>query len=61
MINTFKLKVPRFMVWKWGFWFRICGMGPWVAIDDGMPLLFSERYGYVNVWRFWGLKIKWLN
>jgi len=26
-----------------------------------MPLLFSERYGYVNVWRFWGLKIKWLN
>jgi len=36
-------------------------MGPWIAIDDGMPLLFSERYGLIKVWRFWGLKIKWLN
>lgn len=53
---------PLFGVWIWrrGFSFRFFYKGLWVAVDDGEPLLFSERYGYTKMWSFWGLRIKWL-
>ena len=46
--------------WQWGFWFRLFGRGLWIAINDNQPLLFSERYGFRRIWRFAGIKIKWL-
>jgi len=50
-----------FYSWKWGFWLRCPnGRGFWIAIDDGSPLLFSERYKFRKVWQVIGLKIKLL-
>ncbi len=50
-----------FYSWKWGFWFRFpSGKGIWIAIDDGSPLLFSERYKFKKVWQFLGLRVKML-
>jgi len=44
--------------WKWGMWVRVFGALAWVAVDDGSPLLFSEREGYRKVYRVAGLKFK---
>ena len=46
--------------WKWGFWVIVFGVGIWIAVDAKEPLLFSERYGHTKVWRFAGLRVKWL-
>lgn len=47
--------------WRWGFWVRFYkGYGFWIAIDDGSPLLFSERCKYRKVWQVTGLRIKLL-
>ncbi len=53
---------PLFGLWIWrrGFSFRFFYKGLWVAVDDVATPLFSERYGYTKVWRFWGLQIKQL-
>lgn len=47
-------------VWRWGFWFRVFGRGIYLAVDDGLPPLWSERHGFRRVYRFSGLKFQWL-
>ena len=44
--------------WKWGLWFRIRGWGLLIDGDKGNPPMFSERHGYVKVWRGFGLRVK---
>jgi len=48
-----QVRQPRW-VWLHNVWGSI---GVWC--DDGMLPLFSERYGYVKVWRVVGLVIKY--
>lgn len=45
--------------WRWGMWFRIFGRGPHIARDR--MRLFSERYGYRNVYRFGRWSFEWLS
>lgn len=40
-------------------WIRIGKKRLGIIKDSGLPPLFSERYGYVRVWRALGLKIIW--
>jgi hypothetical protein len=40
-------------------WFRIYGYGVHFKKHDG-KILFSERYGYMRYFIFWGIKVKFL-
>lgn len=39
-------------------WISLFGKRIGIMCDDGSPPLFSERYGYVRVYRFLGFKLK---
>lgn len=43
--------------YTWGFWYRVWGKGYNFSFNDKIPPLFSERYGYRKVYRFWKFKI----
>ncbi len=42
---SFGTRMNNIAAWRWGCWFRICGYGLWLALDDGTRL-FSERHGF---------------
>ena len=44
--------------WPKGFWIRVYGYGPMVAIDR--MVLFSERYGYRRIFRLGRISFEWL-
>lgn len=43
-------------VYKWGFWVRVAGKG--LRMEWDRPALFSERYGYTRVRRWWKLSFQ---
>ena len=43
-----------------GFWFRFFGYGLWVKQTKQHQPLFSERNGYTNVYKCFGLTFKFL-
>lgn len=61
MANSMFKPLFGFYCWKWGFWFRVFRKGLSISMGDKTPPLFSERYRFVKVWRYRGLKIKYLN
>ena len=54
-------KIVQISMFKWGFWIRVFGKGIWLGKDNGLPPLFSERYGHKIVKRFLGFKFQLLN
>ena len=49
-----------FYAWRWGFWFRVFGVGLHVKLARGHVPLFSERYRLRKVFYFAGLRIELL-
>jgi hypothetical protein len=43
-------------IFKWGFWLRVNDFG--VAVELDRPKMFSERYGYTRIRRWWRLSLQ---
>lgn len=43
--------------YRWGLWYRLRGRGYSFSFNDKLAPLFSERYGFRKVYRFWKFKI----
>jgi hypothetical protein len=46
------------MLWPY-FWIKLGNKQLGIIPDNGMPPLFSERYGHEKVWRGFGYKVIW--